>query len=319
MILENTSDIKKYITVAGSFEFSDIESYITKAVNKFTYRYVGNLHVTLADVATGTNADIKNEAREHLRSVLANFAWFLYIPTAQLIIDGSGISISTNQERKSPEWWQIKDLRRECLQSGHDSMDMLLGILEENPDVFTDYAEKYSTINRELLVWNARLFSKYYHINESRHTYLALQPTLRLVEDQYINKFLCSELISQLKGEVTGKKLEVQTSIHKAIVAFTINKVASMGLFILDESGLKVNFDTFIDGRRENVSYGKSADQIQNLISEQLNNGLNYLQDVSEIITSNLQEFTMCDYPLLSMGNTSGGYSSYDTKGVLGL
>jgi hypothetical protein len=319
MILETTADLKEYIAISDSFVFTDFEPYIKKAINKFTRAYVGNLHEELENESAGENAEIKNEAREHLRNAIANFSWFLYIPLAQLMIDSSGISIATNADRKSPEWWQIKDLRRECLQSGHEAMDLLFEILEKNPTVFPDYTSNYSTINRELIVSNAVTFSKYYHINNSRHTYLALQPTIRLVEDQFIKKFLCPELISQLKGIVTGKKLEVQTAIHKAIVAFTVSKVANIGLFILDDSGLKVNFDTFIDGRRENVSYGKSADQVQSLVSEQSSNGLNYLQEVTEIISDNISEFTMCDFPLLSMSNTSSGYSSYDTKGLLGL
>ena len=319
MILASTADLKKYIAIANSFVFEDFEPYVTKAVNKFTKRYVGNLHVDLEALQTGTNAVIKNEAREHLRSALANFSWFLYVPLAQLQMDSSGISVATNDNRKSPEWFQIKDLRRELLQSGHESMEELLKILEANPTIFTDYAANYSTINKELIVNNAALFSKYYNINESRQTYLALQPTIRLVEDQYINTFMCPELIAVLKDTVTGNLLAVQNAIHKAIVAFTVAKVANLGLFLLDDKGLRIDFENLMDGRRENPSYGKTTDQLQNLATEQINNGTNYLKVAEAIIETNLTEFTQCTYPLLSMNTTTVGYSSYDTKGVFGL
>ena len=49
MILETTVDLKKYVSIATSFEFADFEPYIIKAVNSFTKKYIGNLHIFLKD------------------------------------------------------------------------------------------------------------------------------------------------------------------------------------------------------------------------------------------------------------------------------
>lgn len=319
MILNSTADLKKYISISGSFQFEDFEPYITKAVNTFTRKYVGDLHTTLKDLATGANSEIENEAREHLRNAISNFGYFIYLPLASVMMDSSGISVVTNENRKSAEWWQIKDIRRELLRSGHEAMDLLLEVLEANPEVFTEWTEKFGTINKELLVHNTETFNKYYHIFGSRQTFLALQPSIRQVEDQYMHTMLCPELIEALKANAIGNVLAVKIAMQKAIVAFTIAKVADVGLFLLDENGLRVNFETLIDGRKESPSYGKNADQTSSLVTEQLNNGTQYLNLVKQFIETNLSDFNQCELPLLKASTIGTGYTPYDTKGVFSL
>jgi hypothetical protein len=319
MILETTYDLKRYVTVAQSFEFEDFEPYIQKAINAYTHKYVGNLHTTLVDEATGTNATIKNEAREHLRSAIANFGMYIFFPYLQVQLDSSGISVNTSENRAPANWGQIKDIRRELLRAGHESMDLLLAVLDANLEIFEDYADKFNQSNNELLVNNAVTFSKYYNIFDSRQTYLALMPIIRKVEDQYLHTFMCSELITELKADVAGNLKAVKVALQKAIVAFTVAKVSANGLFVFDERGLRIDFENMSDGRRENPTSGKSVDQLKSLAEEEINNGTQYLKLVTEIIESNASDFNQCDFPLVKNSKSLPGYKPYNTKGILGL
>lgn len=321
MILETTEDLKKYVSVAQSFQFEDFEPYITKAVNGFTKKYLGNLHVYLKDEigAPDTAFEIKNEAREHLRNVISNFGMFIYFPFMSVMLDSSGATEVKSDQRQTVSWGREKDMRRELLRSGHEAMDYLLEILEKNPEVFVDWTAEFGTINKKLLVHNTATFNEYYHIFNSRQTFLALQPSIRQVEDQYLKTMLCPELIEHLKTNVSGISLELKTEIQKAIVAFTVAKVANVGLFLLDENGLRINFDILIDGRKESISTGKTADQLSKLVDEQSNNGSQYLAVARELIEANLTEFNQCESPL-KKSNTSGtGYTPYDTPGILSI
>ena len=321
MILETTADLKKYVSVAQSFEFSDFEPYITKAVNTFTKKYLGNLHVFLADESGSPDIsfEVKNEAREHLRNAIANFGMFIYFPFMSVMLDSSGATEVKNDQRQRVNWGTEKDMRRECLRSGHEAMDYLLEILEKNPDVFVDWTAEFGTINKKLLVHNTATFNEYYHIFDSRQTFLALQPSIRQVEDQYLKTMLCPELITHLKTDVTGISLEVKEELQKAIIAFTVAKVANVGLFLLDDTGLKVNFDVMLDGRKENVSYGKTADQVSKLVQEQSNNGSQYLAMARQLIEDNIADFNQCEFPLKKSNSTGTGYTPYDTPGILSL
>lgn len=319
MILSSNSDLKKYVSIAQSFEFSDFQPYIQKAVNAYTHKYVGNLHIELDAEATGENAVIKNEAREHLRSAIANFGMYIFMPLLAVQLDSNGISVNTSENRTSASWGQIKDIRRELLRSGHESMDLLLAVLDANPTIFVDYATNYSALNNELLVSNAVTFSKYYNIFDSRQTFLALIPIIRKVEDQYIHTFLCPELITALKAIVTDNKKVVKVALQKAIVAFTVAKVSQNGLFVFDERGLRIDFENMNDGRRENPTYGKSVDQLKSLAEEEINNGTQYLKLVAEVIETNPADFNQCEFPLLKNSKSLPGYEPYNTKGVFGL
>jgi hypothetical protein len=321
MILTTKEELKKYVSVSQSFEFQDFEPYINKAINAFTRKYVGNLHEELKDETeeSADNAKVKNEARSHLQNAISNFGYFIYLPFASVQMDSSGISVASNENRKSAEWWQINDIRRELLRSGHEAMDYLLLLLEKNPEVFTTWTEEFGTINKELLVNNTNSFNKYYNIFNSRQTFLALQPTIRKVEDQYLHTLLCPELIEALKGNVTGNLKTVKDSITKAIVAFTVAKVANVGLFLLDENGLRVNFQNLIDGKKESATTGKPADQIEKLVNEQIDSGTNYLGIVKSTIEENLSEFNQCEFPLIKTKSTGSAYEPYDTTGVLSI
>lgn len=319
MILNNTAELKKYISIADSFQFPDFEPYITKAVNSFTRKYVGDLHTELASEATGTNATIKNQAREHLQNAIANFGYFMYLPFASVMMDSSGISVVNNDQRKTAEWWQLKDIRRELLRSGHEAMDLLLEMLESNPEVFTTWNTNFGVSNKELAVHNTETFNKYYHIFNSRQTFIALIPTIRQVEDQYINTMFCPELIEAIKETQTGNILAVKLAIQKAVVAFTVAKVANVGLFLLDENGLRVNFENLIDAKKESVFSGKPSDQLFNLVKEQSNNGTQYLNLAKQFIEANPSDFTMCGLPLLQSGTTGSGLKTYNTKGIFSM
>jgi hypothetical protein len=319
MILETTTDLKKYLSISQNFDFVDFQPYLLKAKNSFTKKYVGSLDVTLAIAASGANEIIINEAREHLRNALANFGYFLYLPYASVQLDSSGISVVSSDQRKNAEWWQINDIRRELLRSGHEAMDLLLEVLEANPTNFPTWTSNFNTQNHELLVHNTSDFNKYYHIFNSRQTFLALQPSIRQVEDQYIKTMLCPELIEAMKSTASGNVLALKESMQKAIVAFTVAKVASVGLFQLDENGLRINFDTLISGRKESASYGKTVDQMTALVNEQINNGTQYLKIAKDIILQNPTDFTQCVNPLIKSKISGSGYSAYDTRGVLAL
>lgn len=291
MILANTADLRKYIPVNEKFDFDKFSPYITKAANAYTIKHVGNLHIELQTAESGDEDIPRNQAREHLRSALANFAFFMYLPFFQLQLDSSGISVAVNENRKAPEWWQTADIRRELLRSGHESMDLLLEVLEKNASDFQDYAENYSTHYKELLVKNADEFDKYYNIFRSRQTFLAIIPSMRQIETQLLKNFITNDFIAELKEEVTDEdKIEVKKLIQQAIVAFTIAKIYNEGFFHFDATGVKLKFDMLPNEKVQAIDYGKPAEQLQRAIKAQIDNGTNFLLLAKQILTDKFPE-----------------------------
>ena len=284
MIISNTAELRKYVSVNASFIFEDFAPYIDKAINSYTEKYVGKLHVILKD-AESSDDSIKNQAREYLRAAIANFGFFLYQPFLQLQIDGSGFSVAISENRKQPEWYQLADVRRELLRSGHEAMDRLMEVLEKNPTEFPDWTNNYATTYKDLIVKNAEEFSACYNIYNSRQTFLALVPIIRQVEIQILKNFITKAFILELKGSVSdADKLEVKKYIQQAVVATVVSRIYNEGIFHFDSTGVKLKFDILPNEKVQAIDYGKPAEQLQRAIKIQLDNATQFILLAKEII-----------------------------------
>jgi hypothetical protein len=295
MIFSNTANLQQYVTVNDKFNFERFQPYITKAVNSFTNRYVGKLHEELEQAESGEDS-IKNEAREHLKAALANFAMFLYLPYMQVQMDSTGINVAENANRKSAEWWQVNDIRRDYLRAGHEAMDLLLEVLEKNSDLFEDYANNYSSQYKELLVKNADEFNRWYNISRSRQTYLAIVPAMRMIETQIFKNSITDDFLADLKSfdpsdssapedqsEITAKS-KIKDYLQQAVVSFTIAKIYHEGMFHFDASGVKLKFDVLPNEKVQAIDYGKAADQLQRAIKANIDNGTQFILSAKELI-----------------------------------
>ncbi|RZJ92032.1 MAG: hypothetical protein EOO20_03300 [Chryseobacterium sp.] len=311
-ILSSTSDVKAHVSLAANFEFEDFKPYINKAIVKFTYRYVGNLHITLADEQVDP---VLAEARTRLQNAICNFGLFIYLPLGSVVLDGSGLSNYVNDNRTPLDWRKEKDIMRELLSSGHEAMDQLLAYMEENKDSFEIWATSPAyTESKKFLVSDTTTFNNYYHIFDSRQTYIALQPAMRQVEDKYIYSLICREVVDHLKSDAfEGVKGQVKEYLQKAVVAFTIAKVCNEGLFIIDATGLKLRFDALPYDKVEAVD----TDLLKSTVDGQTAAGRNYLKMVEAVILNNLSEFNQCAVPII-VGQT-GGYTPYNTQSVLSI
>jgi len=317
MILNSTPDLKKHVSVGESFVFDDLQPYVSQAVDEFTSKYVGELDEILADEATeGDNVVKLNKARHYLQAALSNFSLYLYTPVGTINIDGTGMTNTVTDHRTPLTYGEKRDVQRTFLSAGHKSMDRLLAYMEKNKTAFPEWeASTQYTESKKLLVNNTAIFNAIYNIYESRQTYLALQPSIRQVEDQYIRTFLCPELINFLKtGEPTDAQLEVKEFLQKAVVAYTIAKVANEGIFTIDASSLMLKFNVLSDDKPVPVP----ELWLNNTIATHKANGDSYLKMVSDIITKNIEQFNQCAAPII-VADSPGGYQAIVTQSVIGI
>jgi len=321
MILNSTPDLKKHVAVGASFVFDDLQPYISQAVDEFTSKYVGELDEILANEATeGANMAKLNKARHYLQAALANFSLYIYTPVGTINIDGSGMTNTVTDKRAPLSYYEKKDVQRTFLSAGHKAMDRLLAYMEKNKVAFPEWAASTQyTESKKLLVNNTETFNAIYNIYESRQTYLALQPAISQVEDKYIRTFLCPELIKHLKtAELTDVQLEAKEFLQKAIVAYTIAKVANEGIFNIDAASIMLKFDVLSTDKIQSADYGKPAEWLTNTVANHTANGDNYLKMVVDIITKNIDEFNQCAAPII-VSDSSGGYQAIVTQSVIGL
>ena len=313
-MITNTTQLKQYISVAQSFVFTEFEPYIKKANREFMKKYIGNLYEEIADMELETN--LQENVMHLVYTAVANFAYYLFTPFNSVTMDASGMANVTTQNRSNISMLQLNDIRRELLRSAHSAMDELLEVLEANPDAFTSWHEKYSTIYNQYLVNSTAVFQNAYNIHNSRQTYLVLQPSIQLVEDKLLNTTFCADLLTHLKtGTLNETDKQLKALLSKAVVNATIAKVCAEGVFEITSTGIKMKFDAL--PFEQNVAV-QMNDQLRNKIDNLNANANQYLKMATNYIKDNLTVFTQCNgAPIIE--KLSGGYKPISNKSILGI
>lgn len=315
-MIKNTDDLKKHVSVSQNFVFTEFEPYIAKAIRSYVYNYCGNLYKELDKIEVNDPFfDIKTEAQELLDAAVANFGYFLFTPFNSVSMDASGMYTSESATRKGISMFQLNDIRRELLRSGHEAMDILLELLELSADVFPEWHNDYSTLYRDSLVYSTRVFNTHYNIFNSRQTFLALKSSIQQVEDRLLRNTFCNDLLDSLKGRPSGKKEELLSLLRKAIVSATIVKVYSEGIFEITPSGVKLKFDTL---PYETIKMVELTQQMKNTIDSLTNDSNLYLKQALELVRDNPTDFDYCENGGL-IQSKNVGYKPIITRSVIGI
>lgn len=313
-MIPDKETLKNYIAVASNFDFADFEMYLKKANREFLKKYVGNLYNDIDDLEI--DVDLKETVTDLVHTAIANFAYFLSTPFNSITMDGSGMANVTTQNRTNITMYQMNDIRRELLRSAHSAMDELLEVLEANPEAFPDWHENYSTIYNQYIVNSTAVFQTAYNIHNSRQTYLALQPSIQLVEDKLLNTTFCADLLADLKKTTVSPQAKaLKNLLAKAVVNATVAKVCAEGVFEITSTGIKIKFDAL---PYEQITAVVMNDQLKNKIANLNANADQYLKMAVDYIKDNSTTFTQCNgKPIIE--KTSNGYKPIITKSILGL
>ncbi|MCC4228380.1 DUF6712 family protein [Zunongwangia profunda] len=276
MLVKNIETIKKYAIVNYNFSFEVIESQVRKQERKHILSVIGReLYNSWSDEAP--EEETEKEVFDLLQEASANLALLSYTKVGIVSSSDGGLHISMSQNSKPAEWWQIKDLRVELLNSGLEAIDQALEIMEANQSKFETWtnSDQY-TIFKNLLCSQTAHFQNYYDISKSRLTFLALRPFLRKVEKQFFEGLLGAETLLQIKEGNSPEEKEATEIARWAQVALCIAEIAKEGIFELTSRGLFTVFEEIPGMNRT------KADQVELLKLEQSksNEGNEILKDL---------------------------------------
>lgn len=315
MLFETTSELKKYIPANISLEFDDIKPYIALAETRFIipvlgkaqYNKLQEVFTNGLDQSSGSGSgsgsgslydeDAHNDLLDKVRLPLANFAFLLYIPMAQVQISSSGIHISRNENKTAAFNQQIDDLKRSFQDSGYVGIDILLEFLEENKSIYTLWAASDAfTIFRESFINKTADFNKIININNSRRTFLTLKPIMKRVEDHFVKPSLCDDLFDEIKqeirdGNVSGLNQKLLDLIQPAISHLTISEAIDELTIIYSDYGLSVFPNDTSIKRVDDEEMAQTT--LGNLKIKSRQNGETYLRQLRDYLNANAD-----DYPL---------------------
>jgi len=315
MIITTTEKVRKYLSVNGSITFENIEAYLRKAERNYLKKIIGSEQITIFE---GTPTDsIIIEGKELAEEAVANFAFYLYLPIGSVQITDAGILTASSENTAPASDKQFKELQRSFLKSGYEALDGLLEHMEESPDKFPEWFGSSSfTIYKDLLVNKTAVFNDYFYIFNSRQTFTAIKPTLKVVEDQFIIPVFGADLIADLKAvdQTNNNRKQVKKLLQQSIVAFTIMKTVNNGMFVLSAQGMHLKFDVLpYEKTATNVNL-KINDFLVHTKKEKQIEGEEYLKIALDIIKDNTSDFS--EY---SAKESTTHLKTTETKSIFGM
>lgn len=314
MIVKDTATLRNFISVNGSVTHENVKPYLAKAERKFLKPMIGKDQLAAFD--TEQTDDIIKEAQELAQEVVSNYGYYLYLPIGAVQITDAGIMVADSENARPASDKQFKELQRSFLKSAHEALDELLSFMELSADKFPEWFSSDSkTVYDELLVNKTSIFNEHYYIFESHQTFIALKPTLKTVEDQFIVPSIGSSLLEALKNNQTDEiRKSAKKLIQKAIVSFTVMKTVYNGMFILDAKGMHMRFDVLPYEKTVTNINLKVNDFLVHTKSTKETEGEEYLKLAIDLIEANPDSFT--EYV---KNETSQPATLIVTKSIIGM
>ena len=291
MIVTTTETVQEYLTINSSVTFETLKPYFKQAERKNIKPLIGAAQFAIFDSETEPTDETVKEAYVLCQEAICYFAMYRALPGLAVQITEAGIFAASNTDAQQASDKQFKELQRSYKKQAHETLDEMLKVMEGSLSKFeawaTDAAYKKYT---SLLVNSTAIFNDYYNIFDSRQTFMAMLPEISIVENQFIEAPIQTELLEALKTTQTvEERIAVKTLLQKAIVCFTVSKVVENGLFILSAEGIQVRFDVL---PYENVnSQLKLSEFLKHTKINKVAEGEQFLKKAVAIITENLDKF----------------------------
>lgn len=287
-LVKSLDVFKKHVTINYDFDFNTISPYIKKNERKYIKSIIGKDQLTSL-IEAADPEDETLEVKELLQEAVSNLAMLEFTNIGMIQISDNGFLISTNQNAKAAEWWQIRDLRRSLLDSGLNAIDEALQIMEANPSDFSDWTEsdqgkKYNSF----FVRNASVFQEYYNINSSRLTFFSLLPYLKIAEDKYFVGALGEETIQKIKAAATDQAKKALEIAAAAQVHLALSEITNDGVLKFTASGL---YNTTYQVPGEKIDKLPEI-EVYNFHRNKQNAGVEYLKKLVQYITQEEATFT---------------------------
>lgn len=328
-LFKTIDEIKLYLSVTKAFKFDSILPYIKQAEAKYIIPAISQAQYdplnTAYNATTPTLTTDQTNLLDKIRLPLANLSYLLYIPVGQLQLDDAGIRIANTENMKTAFEWQIEMLKKSFQDAGFDGLETLLKFLETNKTIYTLWAASTSyTEFKTMFINTASDFSKYYNINNSRRTFLAINGIMKKVEELIIKPAISTTLYDAIKAQLlTTISSENQTIITNyikpAIANFTISRAIAELSVIMTEYGISV----FNNDSTKQATQKEDASRLSNLQQIAEADGKNYLKQLRDYLNTTASATV---YPLyfasdLYIDTTSATetFENDSASGIVGL
>lgn len=307
MLITSTEQLREYVNVNTSLQFSDVEKYLRRVERDIIRKAIGTAQLAAFEAygqasgsGSGSSASALDEAYDLIMFSSANLAMYLWMKTGGIQLSTSGIhrfeSDSEHGGKKSAFQYQEIMAREEFKAAGFNYLDSALALMDQNLASFSAFAgsAEFSQY-RGSIIYTVSQMDSAYSIGGSYLVFSRLKPLFGATEDFEIAPAVGETLMDKLRAEVLktenfDTKLQaLLPKVRKAIAHFAIaellrqpGEITDRGLVFEGIDAVNSNFQT-----RSQVSDA----QTQQRISQAQQFALNYLSSLKDFLTTNIADY----------------------------
>lgn len=232
-LFKTIAEIKLVVpTIHAQLNKNDLDAYLDDAADTFLTPYISQAYYD--GLVTRYNADETTAADDavltHIQKASAWFGVYAAMPFLNINIAGSGLSQNRNDETQPLRMWEYNQARAEAIRKADLALDRALAVMEATPANYTDWTGSAAyTIRKGLLINSVDKLEQYGpKINQSRRTWLKLQPWLDLVETKHVSSTIGATLFSDLKAAWVAGTTD---SDDDALLEYVYPVIAYMALY----------------------------------------------------------------------------------------
>jgi len=242
MLLQEITDLRKYVVVGSELSMSSINPSKDDAILKFFNRFFTDALITQLN-SYKNETGVKKTAFDLAENALAKFTMYQYLIPGQLRVQDGSVSRIESENSKTAYKNQISDNREEYYESGFNYLNQLISLMESNAGVFSEWAN--SPLKKRfnlLLIKSAPEFDNYYQLHHSFTTFMSIINQQILGIDLFLKAKFSATLIDELitSTSLSNEKQKFKDYCCKSLANFTIKSALQTKIVSLSSYGITV-------------------------------------------------------------------------------
>lgn len=228
--------------------------------------------------------------------VLVHFAYADNLATLHLKLTSAGARRMTSDSMPAVYRWEYEELKAALFDKAYEALELLLDLLEENADDYTEWQDSDAQkLRNSLLIKSGYDFRLYFFLHQSARTYHVLMPCIRDVEALHIIPILGRDFFTALKEltDASEEETELRIRLKEAIANLTIAQACDKLPVAITEGGFTVT--TGGEGINNDKTNATGA-AMSTLRSKALSDGMKYLARARRYLNDKASATVFADY-----------------------
>lgn len=303
-LIKTTEEVTKYVSINVNNAFGKILPDINYAEQNIIIPIIGKDFYD--EIETAYQADSLSTAQilvhDQLQNCVSNFAIAENIDITQVQISDSGIVRREDTSTKTAYRYQKDEVKNYLLRKAWACIDNLLQFLEENEDDYTTWRDSpEATINRELIINDAVVFSKHYFIEQSRLLYVSLRSLIKITEELDLQEVIGEELLTEIKVQIKASSVSADNQllldkyIYSTLTHLVVFKALNDRVAVLTEKGvLMFEKKAVLDSSRTETTPNEVAMDTKKFYAQNIGN--RYMEQLRCFLNLNASDLKYASY-----------------------